>query len=177
MAKILTVRTAFSAPERAEDLTAALAEIPRIHVTSWADLEPAGEADVVLSDGEPADHVTPHLLIGSGMIGGNVRGVLPQSASAELIAAALRVIAAGFVLAPGPAETAPAEKSPIRFTSRELQVLALLADGAPNKVIARKLDISVHTAKFHVAALIAKLGAKNRTEATSIAMREGLALF
>ena len=60
------------------------------------------------------------------------------------------------------------------LSARELEVLALLADGAPNKVIARRLDISVHTAKFHVASLLTKLGAVNRTDAIVIAMREGL---
>ena len=50
----------------------------------------------------------------------------------------------------------------------------LLADGASNKVIARALDISVHTAKFHIASLLSKLGAVNRTDALATAMREGL---
>lgn len=177
MAELLTVRIAVSTPERAEDLAAMLSADPRILVTSCADLEPAEDVDVVLTDGAAVDSVAPHLVIGDGAIGGNIMGVLPQTAGADLMIAALRVVAAGFAVAPGPAEIAGAEGSEIRLTARELQVLALLADGAPNKVIARKLDISVHTAKFHVAALIAKLGAKNRTEAMSIAMREGLALF
>ncbi len=53
-------------------------------------------------------------------------------------------------------------------------MLALLAEGAPNKMIARRLGISVHTAKFHVAAILVKLGAVNRTDA--IAMWQGLVL-
>ena len=55
-------------------------------------------------------------------------------------------------------------------------MLALLVDGAPNKSIARALGISVRTAKFHVAAVLAKLGARNRAEAVSLALREGLIL-
>ena len=55
-------------------------------------------------------------------------------------------------------------------------MIALLAEGASNKLIARRLDISVHTAKFHVAAILEKLGAVNRTDAIAIAMREGLVL-
>ena len=43
-------------------------------------------------------------------------------------------------------------------------------------MIARRLDISVHTAKFHVAAILTKLGAANRTDAIAIAMRQGLVL-
>ena len=50
----------------------------------------------------------------------------------------------------------------------------LLLDGASNKVIARRLDISVHTAKFHVAAVLEKLGARNRSDAVAIALRDGL---
>ncbi|RUZ55402.1 helix-turn-helix transcriptional regulator, partial [Mesorhizobium sp. M7A.F.Ca.US.007.01.1.1] len=62
------------------------------------------------------------------------------------------------------------------LSPREAEVLALLAEGAPNKVIARRLNISVHTAKFHVAAILIKLGAANRTDAIATAMRQGLVL-
>jgi two-component system, NarL family, nitrate/nitrite response regulator NarL len=50
----------------------------------------------------------------------------------------------------------------------------LLADGASNKVIARQLGISVHTAKFHVASVLAKLHAQNRADAVAIGLRYGL---
>ena len=52
-----------------------------------------------------------------------------------------------------------------------------MVEGAPNKAIARALGISVRTAKFHVAAILAKLGAHNRAEAVAIALREGLIVF
>ena len=52
-----------------------------------------------------------------------------------------------------------------RLTAREIEVLAALADGASNKEIARRLDISFHTVKFHVAAILDKLEAESRTEA------------
>ena len=60
------------------------------------------------------------------------------------------------------------------LTARELQVLALLAEGLPNKAIAGRLGISDQTVKFHVAAIIAKLGAANRTEAVRLGVRRGL---
>jgi DNA-binding CsgD family transcriptional regulator len=60
------------------------------------------------------------------------------------------------------------------LTPRELEVLALLAEGASNKVIARRLGISVHTAKFHVAALLDKLDAVGRTDAVAHAARRGV---
>jgi DNA-binding CsgD family transcriptional regulator len=56
-------------------------------------------------------------------------------------------------------------------------VLRLLADGASNKSIARHLDITPHTAKFHVASIVAKLGAKGRTDAVAKAMRLGLVMI
>ncbi len=61
-----------------------------------------------------------------------------------------------------------------QLSQRERQVADLLVDGASNKVIARALDISVHTAKFHVTAILEKLGARNRADAVSIILREGL---
>ena len=60
------------------------------------------------------------------------------------------------------------------ITDRERDVLALLATRLPNKAIARRLDISEHTVKFHVVSLISKLDAQSRTEAVTIAARQGL---
>jgi len=52
-----------------------------------------------------------------------------------------------------------------------------LAAGLSNKEIAARLKISEHTAKFHVAAILGKLGASSRTEAVSVGMRRGLILL
>ncbi len=62
----------------------------------------------------------------------------------------------------------------IVLTPRELEVLSLLAEGMSNKAIARRLGISVHTAKFHVGALIDKLDAVGRTDAVAHAARRGV---
>jgi DNA-binding NarL/FixJ family response regulator len=56
-------------------------------------------------------------------------------------------------------------------------VLAAMADGASNKTIARRLGISFHTAKFHVAAILAKLDADSRTEAVAKAAHLGLVML
>lgn len=69
-----------------------------------------------------------------------------------------------------PAE--PDSEAPL--TPRELEVLALLAEGASNKAIARRLGISVHTAKFHVGQLLDKLDATGRTDAVAHAARLGV---
>jgi DNA-binding CsgD family transcriptional regulator len=66
------------------------------------------------------------------------------------------------------------EGTDIPLTPRELEVLALLAEGASNKAIARQLGISAHTVKFHVASLIDKLDAVSRTDAVAHAARLGV---
>jgi DNA-binding NarL/FixJ family response regulator len=63
------------------------------------------------------------------------------------------------------------------LTPRELEVLQLLAEGLPNKAIARQLNISDHTVKFHVNAIMSKLNAQSRTEAVVQATRLGLILL
>ncbi|WP_234683611.1 response regulator transcription factor [Bradyrhizobium monzae] len=62
----------------------------------------------------------------------------------------------------------------IALTQRELDVLALMAEGASNKLIARQLNISVHTVKFHVGSLLDKLDATGRTDAVAHAARRGV---
>ncbi len=60
------------------------------------------------------------------------------------------------------------------LTTREREVLGLLAEGASNKLVARRLGISVHTAKFHVRSLTDKLDATGRTDAVAHAARLGV---
>jgi len=69
--------------------------------------------------------------------------------------------------------SAPADDD-VMLTPRELEVLGLLAEGMSNKAIARRLGISVHTAKFHVGALIDKFDAIGRTDAVAHAARRGV---
>jgi DNA-binding CsgD family transcriptional regulator len=76
------------------------------------------------------------------------------------------------VVAP-PGEAAP-PNGDVALTPREVEVLALLAEGASNKAIARRLGISVHTAKFHVGSLIDKLDAVGRTDVVAHAARLGV---
>ena len=69
------------------------------------------------------------------------------------------------------------EPDDIELTPRERDVLVLMAEGASNKVIARQLGISVHTAKFHVGSLLDKLDATGRTDAVAHAARRGVILL
>ncbi len=66
------------------------------------------------------------------------------------------------------------EESTEALTPREMEVLGLLAKGLPNREMAGVLSITERTVKFHVSAILAKLGAGNRTEAVSIAVNRGL---
>ncbi|HWX64070.1 helix-turn-helix transcriptional regulator [Bradyrhizobium sp.] len=108
---------------------------------------------------------------------------LDDPALADRLAALLGSVA-GLRLAAGgeaaavklvaPAPRQDAETNSIELTPRELDVLALLAEGASNKDIARRLGISVHTAKFHVGSLLEKLDATGRTDAVAHAARRGV---
>jgi DNA-binding NarL/FixJ family response regulator len=63
------------------------------------------------------------------------------------------------------------------LSERELEVLDLMAEGLSNKLIAHHLSISEHTVKTHIASIFTKLGASNRTEAVSQAIRRGLVML
>ena len=65
----------------------------------------------------------------------------------------------------------------LELTAREREVLTLLAEGASNKLIGRRLGISVHTVKYHVASILEKLDATGRTDAVAHAARLGLILL
>jgi NarL family two-component system response regulator YdfI len=111
---------------------------------------------------------------------GPVRAVLPRDASAGELLAAIAAVGAGLVAlhpdalrrAPRPVRAEPDPGQPL--TVREVEVLGMLAEGLGNKAIASRLGISTHTAKFHVASILSKLGAGSRTEAVTIGMRRGL---
>jgi DNA-binding NarL/FixJ family response regulator len=132
-------------------------------------LEAAGFAVVALAADEAA---------AADAVRAGARGVLSRDAPAGAVAAALAAAAQGLSVldpevAPGwirPPEDAPSEG----LTAREAEVLGLLAEGLSNKVIAARLGISEHTAKFHVNAILSKLGAESRAAAIVKAARLGL---
>ncbi len=113
--------------------------------------------------------------------------VLPDASAAELQTAIASVAQGLIVLSVPVAERLlSAAASPHSLgigdleeplTARELEVLELVSQGLSNKLIARKLDISEHTVKFHVSAIYTKLGAASRTEAVSRGARHGLISF
>jgi DNA-binding NarL/FixJ family response regulator len=120
------------------------------------------------------------------LIAAGAQGLMTQAATGEGLAAALHALAAGLlVLDAGVGEAVLAQEAerstPAQagagaetFTPREREVLALVAEGLPNKAIARRLQISEHTVKFHLNAVLSKLGAQSRTDAVVRATRLGL---
>jgi DNA-binding NarL/FixJ family response regulator len=109
-------------------------------------------------------------------------GVLLRSADGERLLAALRAVASGVAvfepgLLRGLIAARAASPEMLALTPREAEVLGLVAEGLSNKLIAGRLKISEHTAKFHVNAILAKLGADTRTEAVVLAARRGLLML
>jgi DNA-binding NarL/FixJ family response regulator len=108
-----------------------------------------------------------------------LRAALPLRATADELDGALRAVQAG-LLAVHPEAVAqpmitPAHRAThVPLTSREREILELIAEGANNRLIAARLAISRHTVKFHVASILAKLGAGTRTGAVALALRAGL---
>lgn len=110
-----------------------------------------------------------------------IEGLLLRDTEAQALAAALATVAHGLaVITPALVAAlktdAPQQaNAPLEpLTPRELEVLRLLAEGLPNKSIAQRLAISEHTVKFHINALMSKLGVQSRTEAVVRAMRLGI---
>jgi len=129
------------------------------------------DADLVLADSRlPAEEVRN--VVGLGIADDRLRGALPREADARQIDAAIRAVAAGLIVrAPSPRDNGfgamRESDGQALLTPRELEVLAALSEGLTNKAIARRLDISLHTVKFHVESLFRKLGARTRTEAVA----------
>jgi two-component system, NarL family, response regulator YdfI len=116
------------------------------------------------------------------------RAILPRKATPDEIVTAIKAVTNGLAVLPSEllrtlfsgaslvGELLDDNDAP-RLTPREREVLAAMADGVSNKAIARRLGISVHTVKFHVAAILSKLNAESRTEAVARAAQLGLVML
>jgi DNA-binding CsgD family transcriptional regulator len=134
-------------------------------------VDAADLADVVLVDGDGAPGET-RPVVALGGSGDDRHGMLPRDANTHQIDAAIRAVAAGLIVRlPDAADIGfgamRETDGHTLLTPRELEVLATLAEGMTNKAIARRLNISLHTVKFHVESLFRKLGARTRTEAVA----------
>lgn len=108
-----------------------------------------------------------------------VRGVIPRDAPEAEIAAAIEAAATGLVVlhrdwieGAVTRRASLVQRDPL--SPREIEVLKLMGEGASNKAIAWRLQISEHTVKFHVNSILEKMGAGTRTEAVMLGVRRGL---
>lgn len=138
-----------------------------------------GRLSVMVADHIPDDAECPIVLLASedelAAIPHDPRVAARLSPEAGLTKIRIAVEAAAHGLSIGGAPSASRAGGALpALSARELEVLRHLAEGASNKAIARMLGISAHTVKFHVAAILEKLGATSRTEAAALAIRAGL---
>ena len=137
-------------------------------------VEAQDTADVALVDGDCAQaEDRPTVVLGSG--DDRVSGSLAPGADAHQIYAALRAVAAGLIVRSPAAKEAgfdQLDESDVQglLTPRELEVLGAIMEGFTNKTIARQLDISLHTVKYHVESIFRKLGVRSRAEAVAKAL-------
>jgi len=170
----LRVRLVASDPIRQHGLTAMLEADGHTVVTETPDVVLCDLGSVATP---PLETEAPVVMLTDRMPREPPAGVLPRDASAAWLDLALRAVAGGLLVrAPFPNENlgfAPAvEESPL--TPRETEILTLIGQGMSNKAIARHLGISVHTVKFHLEALFARLGATNRAEAVAKGLLGGV---
>jgi DNA-binding NarL/FixJ family response regulator len=166
-----------------DHVDAVLADVPpREQLDDWR-IGHNQTAFMVLVDGADEENSLEALYAGA-------RAILPRSAERNEISLAIKAVINGLAVLPrellatlingaSPVDELldriDAGRAPL--TPHELEVLAAMAGGASNKAIARRLGISFHTAKFHVAAILAKLDADSRTEAVTRAAQLGLVML
>lgn len=112
------------------------------------------------------------------------RGLLLGTLDPERLVSAMASVVRGLVVMEaelvgsiGQMDTALLEMPHEALTAREMEVLQLVAEGLPNKIIAARLNITDHTVKFHVNAIMTKLGVQSRTEAVVRATKLGLIIL
>ena len=135
--------------------------LPRMDADAAREAYGGGASAVLAMDVNGDELIGAIHAVDSGLV------VVPPTVSAELLALARPVAAF----------TSMSANAGVALTPREREVLALLAQGLANKMIAPRLGISEHTVKTHVAAVYEKLHARNRAEAVVAAARQGLLLL
>lgn len=125
-------------------------------------------AMIMISINETAEDV--HLAMSAG-----ARGYVPKSYDQDVIIRAIRVVAAGGRFLPPELELQLRERNAtVTLSHRELEVLSLIATGKANKEIADELKLSGNTVKTHIARILDKLEAPDRTRAVTMAIQRGL---
>jgi DNA-binding NarL/FixJ family response regulator len=166
------------------EVEAAAAAAMPLHFVDASDI---GCADIIVTMRRSGVRL-PTILLSDGPIDLSaadpfLRAVLPTDVEARELVVAVQAVAQGLAvlslelfqtLVDSFAGQTPDAYFDAALTSREREVLTLLADGATNKHIARRLNVSIHTVKFHVSALMTKLIARSRADLVAIGLRRGL---
>ena len=149
-----------------------------------ADLE--RESSLVMNTGLPVVALidNPRPTWTAKALRSGVKSILPHEAGRDEIIPAIQAAYAGLVLldpeiAEALSKRIPSATSSVlleheELTTRELEVLVMLAEGLANREIADRLGVSDHTIKFHISSILDKLGAATRTEAVTLGLRMGL---
>jgi DNA-binding NarL/FixJ family response regulator len=130
---------------------------------------------VVLSASEQPDTVMRALDAGA-------MGFIPKTSSNQVLLGALRLVLSGGVYLPAevlrrsPIQASAASYRDLGLTQRQAQVLALMVQGKPNKIICRELALAEGTVKIHVTAILKALDVTNRTQAVIAVGKLGLKL-
>ncbi|MEL6553953.1 MAG: response regulator transcription factor [Cyanobacteria bacterium J06621_11] len=176
LADIAIIEFSFLNAENCKEVLQIIEELPQEEVISIVLLVEEFDPEISLEQALMA-------LLSSGMV-----SVLSLSVSAGALRSAIATITHGFtILHPGfsaslftpfQAMRTPLESSlEDALTSREVEVLNELANGLTNKAIAQTLNISEHTVKFHISAILSKLNVASRTEAVAVGIRSGLVML
>lgn len=160
-------------------ISAELSEAKLNDVAPWLTTEPTAP-EILWLVPPLQDSTMPETLIAEALKLG-ILGLLPQDATSSEIVRSIEAVAAGLVvlhpdiasllLNPNARLLTPVTQM---LTQREIEVLQMLAAGMANKTIAKQLQISEHTVKFHISSIFSKLNVSSRTEAVTIGLRQGL---
>jgi two-component system, NarL family, nitrate/nitrite response regulator NarL len=132
---------------------------------------------IVLSSSEDPQDARKALALGA-------LGYVPKSASQHLLLSAIRIVLNGDLYVPSLVLNEPhgamqrqngtAEPGAALLTGRQVEILAMLSKGQPNKTIATSLDLSEKTVKAHITAIFRALNVVNRTQAAAVGREAGL---
>jgi len=155
----------------------------RVFIDAGSAITRSGLESMLRSD--PAIEIVHDASVADVVVG--AQRTISQDVTADQIVAAVHAAAAGLQVTAAEEGVAflpnlpmhkrihePVEEIVETLTPREMDVLEMLAEGLSNKLIAHRLSISDHTAKFHVNSILAKLNAGTRTEAVTRGIRLGL---
>lgn len=182
--RALLLHTATQVVDEGSALTNAAIRLAYVDVFVLADAQLLADAAQDLSESEALALVvlsdeaqTVRMLQSLPLHGWGI--VSPEATTAEL-EVAIKAVEQGLIVLPPTladqhlTQRAIVDEPAEPLTTREQEVLNLISQGLPNKLIAQKLIISEHTVKFHISSLYTKLGASSRTDAISRGARRGL---